>query len=91
MRIIFLPPRDRYGRLLQRIEEICRTQYYSSLVGKPDAEREFTSWPELFLYGDVYILGFTLRENEFDLWWLLRRKQREYNADGSVFSMSRGR
>lgn len=76
---------DRYGRLLQRIEEVCRTQDYSSLVGRPAAEREFTSWPELFLYGDVYILGLTLSENEFDLWWLLRRKQREYNADGSVF------
>ena len=76
---------DRYGRLLQRIEEVCRSQDYASLLANPVIEREFTSWPELFLYGDIYILGLTLSENEFDLWWLLRRKQREYNADGSVF------
>ena len=76
---------DRYGRLLQRIEIICCNQNYAFLAQKTESEREFVSWPELFLYGDVYILGLTLGENEFDLWWLLRRKQREWYADGSVF------
>ncbi len=76
---------DRYGRLLQRVEVICRSQNYAFLTKSPTAEREFTSWPELFLYGDVYILGLTLGEGEFDLWWLLRRKQRELYADGRIF------
>lgn len=79
---------DRYGRLLRRVEEICNVQRYS---GRPDeiVEREFNSWPELFLYGDIYILGLTLGESEFDLWWLLRRKQRERYADGSVYYYER--
>jgi len=80
---------DRYGRLLQRIEVICGSQNYAPLMRSPTAERVFTSWPELFLYGDVYILGLTLDESEFDLWWLLRRKQREWYADGRVFFYER--
>ncbi len=75
---------DRYGRLLTRIEGICSGQFYS---GNPEEirQRAFQSWPELFLHGDVYILGFGMDESEFDLWWLLRRKQRERYADGRVF------
>ncbi len=75
---------DRYGRLLSRIEDLCKNQHYT---GKPEevTEREFTSWPELFLYADVYILGLGMYECEYDLWWLLRRKQREYYADGRVY------
>ena len=45
----------------------------------------FRSWPELFLFADVYIVGLGLGVSEFDLWWLLRRKQREENADGRVY------
>lgn len=75
---------DRYGRLLGRIAEVCGRQRYSA-----DQERlvmkRFESWPELFLYGDVYVLGFGFDPSEFDLWWLLRRKQRERYADGRVY------
>ena len=46
---------------------------------------EFKSWPELFLFGDIYVVGFGFAECEFDLWWLLRRKQREIYADGKVY------
>ena len=79
---------DRYGRLLQRIEVACGKQRYS---GKSNEiiRKDFNSWPELFLYGDVYILGLALGESEFDLWWLLRRKQRERYADGKVFFYER--
>ncbi len=79
---------DRYGRLLQRIERICSRQRYpgdSAVV----EQKTFTSWPELFLYGDVYVLGLGLDANEFDLWWLLRRKQRERYADGKVYFYER--
>lgn len=80
----YYPGHDRYGRLLKRIEVACGKQRYS---GKSNeiVDRNFHSWPELFLYGDVYIVGLNLSESEFDLWWLLRRKQRERYADGKVF------
>ena len=77
---------DRYGRLLRRIELECRRCCANS--GAPEG-RQFTSWPELFLYGDVYILGLGLEPNEFDLWWLLRRKQREVNSQGRTFFYER--
>ena len=67
---------DRYGRLLSRIEKISDSQKYDAILDD-HAPVAFNSWPELFLYGDVYI--------EFDLWWLLKRKQREQNADGRVY------
>lgn len=79
---------DRYGRLLARIVQCCQS------IGKRTAKRAvqkgsgkitFRSWPSLFLFGDVYILGFGFDICEFDLWWLLRRKQRESNGDGKVY------
>ena len=79
---------DRYGRLLHSIIKTCLNQKYS---GKEDKlyRKEFTSWPELFLYGDVYILGLKMEFNEFDLWWLLRRKQRERYSDGNTYFYER--
>lgn len=75
---------DRYGRLLARIVECC--QYAAKRTAREDKEeRAFLSWPSLFLFGDVYILGFGFDACEFDLWWLLRRKQREYHGDGRVY------
>jgi hypothetical protein len=75
---------DRYGRLLSRIEKLCDSQKYADM---PDDEEPvaFRSWPTLFLYGDVYIVGLSFALSEFDLWWLLKRKQREQKADGHVF------
>ena len=75
---------DRYGRLFQRIERICERQRYSGNSEEVKI-KNFTSWPELFLYADVYILGLKMYECEFDLWWLLRRKQRERYSDGRVY------
>ena len=75
---------DRYGRLLSRIEKICDSQNYDNM---PETAEKvaFNSWPELFLYGDVYIIGLKYELSEFDLWWLLKRKQREQKADGRVY------
>lgn len=75
---------DRYGRLLSRIETICDSQKYDR-TAKSSELKLFRSWPELFLYGDVYIIGFGFYLCEYDLWWLLRRKQRERYADGKVY------
>lgn len=74
---------DRYGRLLARIVACC-SETRSHLIAAADAPTSFTSWPDLFLFGDVYVLGFGFDLCEFDLWWLLRRKQRERGADGRV-------
>lgn len=75
---------DRYGRLLARIVQCC--QNMSERVVKEEGKKlDFRSWPSLFLFGDVYILGFGFDACEFDLWWLLRRKQREHNGDGKVY------
>lgn len=75
---------DRYGRLLSRIEKLCDSQNHDNM---PDGLEPvpFRSWPALFLYGDIYIVGLSLALSEFDLWWLLKRKQRERKADGRVF------
>ncbi len=75
---------DGYGRLLSRIVPVCGDwrKYRELKEKKPYA---FSSWPELFLFGDVYIIGLGLVISEFDLWWLLRRKQREERANGRVY------
>ena len=78
---------DGYGRLLSRIVPVCGNyEKYRSL--KPGQPYGFRSWPELFLFADVYVLGLGLGVSEFDLWWLLRRKQREEKADGHVWFYS---
>lgn len=74
---------DRYGRLLMRMIERCSDLDFKNL-GKKDKLHSYTSWPELFLFGDVYVIGFGFEQCEFDLWWLLRRKQREHYGDGKV-------
>lgn len=85
---------DKYCRLSSRIESVCdlpnaaNTKRYH---GHPEERRMLTfySWPGLFLFADVYILGLKMNECEFDLWWLLRRKQREQYADGRVYFYER--
>ena len=79
---------DRYGRLLARIVQCCQSigkRTAKKAVQKDGGKITFRSWPSLFLFGDVYILGFGFDTCEFDLWWLLRRKQRESNGDGKVY------
>lgn len=78
---------DRYGRLLRRVELECSKRDYAEQ--RRDEAWKFTSWPELFLFGDVYILGLNLLPHEFDLWWLLRRKQREVYSAGQTYFYER--
>lgn len=75
---------DRYGRLLSRIESICGSQKYQA-IEKSLSSVSLRSWPELFLYGDIYIIGFGFDLSEFDLWWLMKRKQRERMGTGRVY------
>lgn len=75
---------DRYGRLLTRIVNCWEEIDFDEQV-KDRTHYDFRSWPELFLFGDLYVLGFGFADCEFDLWWLLRRKQREKYGDGRVY------
>lgn len=75
---------DRYGRMLSFIVRRCEEMDRRICNVKSD-KMDFTSWPALFLFGDIYILVFGFDTCEFDLWWLLRRKQRERNSDGKVY------
>lgn len=75
---------DRYGRLLTRIVNCCGEIDFDGQV-RDKTHYDFHSWPELFLFGDIYVLGFGFADCEFDLWWLLRRKQREKYGDGRVY------
>ena len=75
---------DRYGRMLSKIEQACAALSYDG--NEPVTEPQpFISWPELFLFGDLYIIGFGFETCETDLWWLLRRKQRERFSDSRVY------
>ena len=79
---------DRYGRLLSRMETVCAREAPHPKNAEPYS---FCSWPVLFLYADVYVLGFGFELCEYDLWWLLRRKQRERYADGKVYFYDNGK
>lgn len=45
---------------------------------------EVRSWLDSFILGDVTILGFGMDFSEFDLWWLLNRKNRETQRHGTI-------
>ncbi len=42
------------------------------------------SWMDLFILGDVYIIGTALDVSEIDLWWLINRKARENGRHGKT-------
>ena len=66
---------DEYARLVHELIEHNRKRGNDYVTHKTDLR--FTSWMDYFLMGDVYILGFGMDFSEFDLWWLLGRRQRE--------------
>lgn len=67
-----------YGKLLdQYIKELDdrkNIQYERQQSGKAPA---ISSWLDVFIMGDVYVLRFGFDFSEFDLWWRLNRKKRE--------------
>ena len=69
-----------YGNLLRRISEDLGGED----EGLPVRDGPPRSWPEVFLRGDVYTLGFGFDMSEVDLWWLLDRKRREPTETGST-------
>ena len=68
-----------YGKLMKQIEDraaLCKRNHeiarHKGIPYRPE------SWVDLFLTGDVYVLGLGLYLTEQDLWWLLSFKQRHF-------------
>ena len=73
---------DNYGRLVEQIIKYLKenaSRYHDTFECF-----EFQSWIDYLLRADVYILGFGMDFSEFDLWWLLSRKNRETIPSGEI-------
>ena len=73
---------DEYGRLISKMVS------YNKYRGNDFEEKRdlitFESWIDYMIVGNVYIIGCGFDFSEFDLWWLLSRRQRETAAKGRV-------
>lgn len=74
-----------YGCLLSRYQKYFgeKKNGYANDI-KNEIETKYMSWLDLFILGDVYILGFGFDLSEFDLWWLINRKKREIADHGKT-------
>ena len=80
---------DMYGNLLSRYKEeitLCNNRYKRST--RTNSIRPY-SWIDYFIFGNVYIIGFSVSENEYDLWWLLNRKKQEKLPHGNTYYFDR--
>ena len=78
-----------YANLLEKIMEHLRTEGYRFyLAQKRGTPLKFSTWADVFLLGDLYILGFGFDVSEFDLWWLLNRKKKERAETGMTYFFS---
>lgn len=75
-----------YGILLGKYQELLgkrgNKQEFREKAGEPPV---ISSWLDAFIMGDVYVLGFGYDFTEMDLWWLLKRKQREKATTGKLY------
>lgn len=65
-----------YGRLLYKIVDYVKQNGDRYRWGKEEIP-EIRSWVDSFLFGDVYVLGFSFDFAEMDLWWLLDHKKND--------------
>ena len=81
----FILTHDEYGRLMGAILKYnkVRGKNNGKILRETDEngsprkkEFNFCSWFDYFIYGDLYILGQGFDFSEFDLWWLISRRQR---------------
>ena len=81
----FILTHDEYGRLMGAILKYNRMRGKNvgavldtlNEDGSPrKKELNFCSWFDYFLYGNLYIIGQGFDFSEFDLWWLMSRRQR---------------
>ena len=76
----------RYGKLLSVMQQ------YSSKVlsrykgcNKNASDFQPYSWLDYFLIGNVYICAFGMDLSEYDIWWLLNCKKRNFKDFGNVY------
>ncbi len=68
-----------YGKELSKIQ-----QYVSALIARHkscisrNAEIEYKSWIDYFMLGDLYVSGFGMDLSEFDFWWMVNCKKRNF-------------
>ena len=55
---------------------------------KNTTELKFESWVDYFIFGDLFIIGLGFDFSEFDLWWLINRRNREKSGFGNVYFFS---
>ncbi len=73
-----------YGKLIGKYREYIKEQeYFRKEI--PKRGIEIKSWIDLFMYGDVHILGFGFDYAEIDLWWLLNEKFSMKQSRGRTF------
>lgn len=75
-----------YAGLLCKIKKYLDDkgkEYYNKQIEGTKAN--INSWMDAFILGDVYVLGFGYDFSEFDLWWLLDRKEQEKANKGKVY------
>ena len=73
---------DEYAKNVQIISQYYsgrRKEYY-----KKAGALKFHSWVDYFLLGNVFVLGLGMDYSEFDLWWLLNRRQQEKAKKGKI-------
>lgn len=76
---------DMYGNLLSKYqEELSRWNRQNKDRTQTELITPY-SWIDYFIYGDVFVIGFSLSESEFDLWWLLNRKKQEKLPHGKTY------
>lgn len=64
-----------YGKLLGEYkDEVDLIKKASTDGSGGKIRKEYESWIDLFLNGDVYMVGFGLDFAEYDIWWLLIQK-----------------
>lgn len=74
-----------YGNLFFKIREYIRNRHNTYKKLQENQENiKINSWIDAFILGDVYILGFGYDLSEFDLWWLLERKESEKADTGKI-------
>ncbi len=66
---------DDYARHIGKLVE-CNA-LAGNKYDKFSSSLKITSWMDYFIVADIYILGLGFDYSEFDLWWLLARRQRE--------------
>lgn len=79
---------DHYCGSLAKIESYVKGSYELNKEKVDSIEKrlsygisDYFSWIDLFFISDVHIIGFGLKYDEIDLWWLLNKRRRIMRAN----------